>query len=182
MGAVICILFMGHLKLELNPLVQSGASNEGLFPAPERFASVKWRFYQYNRIKQIFFSVLCFQVFEHFNTLMIWMKDTKTLILHRSFWILIWKMFQHITNNKFYHKSFLHQIKKVSRQYEQYSNYLVHFVSGQLPPEENCPPSPPWLGLGFWSRLRLVLGLGGNEKIASGKNWPLVRVSFGVGG
>ena len=169
MGAVICILFMGHLKLELNPLVQSGASNEGLFPAPERFASVKWRFYQYNRIKQIFFSVLCFQVFEHFNTLMIWMKDTKTLILHRSFWILIWKMFQHITNNKFYHKSFLHQIKKVSRQYEQYSNYLVHFVSGQLPPRRKLPPLPTLVRVGVLVKVKISFRVGGQRENCLGE-------------
>ena len=91
-------------------------------------------------------------------------------------------MFQHITNNKFYHKSLLHQIKKVSRQYEQYSNYLVHFVSGQLPPKENCT-SPPLslLGLGFWSRLRLVLGLGATRKLPLGKIEPWVGLVFGLG-
>ena len=44
----------------------------------------------------------------------------------------------------------------------------------------------PRLGLGFQSRLRLVLGLGGNQTIAPEENCSLVRVwvkvSFGVGG
>ena len=51
-----------------------------------------------------------------------------------------------------------------------------------IAPEENCPQ----LGLGFGSRLRLVLGLGGNQTIAPKENWPpvrvWVRVSFGVEG
>ena len=61
-------------------------------------------------------------------------------------------------------------------------------LSGQLP--SLLPPPPrkiaPRLGLEFWSRLGLVLGLGGNQTIALEKNWPLVRVrvwvwvSFGV--
>ena len=61
----------------------------------------------------------------------------------------------------------------------------VFSVSGQLPPEENCPPR---LGLGFGSRLGLILGLGSNQTIAPEENYsPVrfrvwVRVSFGVGG
>ena len=56
---------------------------------------------------------------------------------------------------------------------------------------DNCPPSKiaPQLGLGFWSRLGLVLGLGGsNQTIAPEENCTLVRVkvwvkvSFGVRG
>ena len=38
----------------------------------------------------------------------------------------------------------------------------------------------PHLGLGFRSRLGLVLGLGGNQKIAPEKNWLLVRVRVWV--
>ena len=46
----------------------------------------------------------------------------------------------------------------------------------------------PWLGLEFVSRLGLVLGLGGNQTIATKTNWPpgivrvWVRVSFVVWG
>ena len=50
-------------------------------------------------------------------------------------------------------------------------------VSRQLPPKENCPR----LGLGFWARLGLVLGLGGNNTIALEKNCPLLRLGFGLG-
>ena len=57
-------------------------------------------------------------------------------------------------------------------------------VSGQLPPRKIAP----WFGLGFGSRLGLVLGLGGNQVIVPKENcltvrvrvW--VRVSFEVGG
>ena len=57
-------------------------------------------------------------------------------------------------------------------------------VSGQLPPEENCPR----LGLRFGSRPGLVLGLGDNQTIAPEENclpfrvrvW--LRVSFAFGG
>ena len=53
---------------------------------------------------------------------------------------------------------------------------------------DNCPPRKiaHRLGLGFGSRLVLVLGLGSNQKIASEENCPQVRVkvwfrvSFGV--
>ena len=56
---------------------------------------------------------------------------------------------------------------------------------------DNCPRGklPPRLGLGFGSRLALVLGLGGGQPDNCPKeNWPpvrvrvWVRVSFGVGG
>ena len=56
---------------------------------------------------------------------------------------------------------------------------------------DNCPlrKIAPQLGLGFWSRLGLVLGLGwGNQTIAPEENSTLVRVkvwvkvSLGVGG
>ena len=43
-------------------------------------------------------------------------------------------------------------------------------------PEENYP----LLGLRFGSRLRLVLGVGGNQAIAPEENCPLVKV-FGLG-
>ena len=49
-------------------------------------------------------------------------------------------------------------------------------VSRQLLHEENCPR----LGLGFGSRLGLVLGLQGNQTIAE-ENSPLVRVWVRVG-
>ena len=49
---------------------------------------------------------------------------------------------------------------------------------------DNCPPRKiaPRLGLGFRSKLGLVLGLGGggNQTIAPEKNWPLVRVRVWV--
>ena len=63
-----------------------------------------------------------------------------------------------------------------SNQFERYPD--------NCSPQENCPR----LGLGFWSKLGLVLGLRDNQTIVPGKNWPpvrvrvLVRVSFGVGG
>ena len=56
-------------------------------------------------------------------------------------------------------------------------------VSGQLPPERNCP----LVRLEFGSSLELVLGLGGNQTIIPLENCPpvrvkgWVRVSFGVG-
>ena len=57
-------------------------------------------------------------------------------------------------------------------------------VSGQLPPEKNCP----LVRLEFGSRLGLVLGLGGQPGGYPLENCPpvrvrgWVRVSFGVGG
>ena len=59
-----------------------------------------------------------------------------------------------------------------------------NMVSGQLPPRKIASR----LGLGFGSRLGLVLWLGGNQAIVPEENYPLVRVrvcvrvSFGVGG
>ena len=72
--------------------------------------------------------------------------------------------------------------------------YFDVFISvGGYP--DNCPPrkNASRLGLGFWSRLRLVLGLrggrggGGDQTIFPEENCPAVRVrvwtrlSFGVG-
>ena len=60
---------------------------------------------------------------------------------------------------------------------------MLRWVSGQLPPWKIAP----WLGLGFGSRLGLVLGLGVNQTTALQENSPPVRVrtwvkvSFGVG-
>ena len=56
-------------------------------------------------------------------------------------------------------------------------NSIFILVSGKLPPRKIAPQ----LGLGFRSRLGLVLGFGNNQTITSKKNFPLVRVSFGVG-
>ena len=53
----------------------------------------------------------------------------------------------------------------------------VTFVSGQLTPEEDFP----WLGLGFGSRLELVLGLGVSQTIAPEENSPQLRLGFGLG-
>ena len=56
-------------------------------------------------------------------------------------------------------------------------------VSEQLPPEENCPP----VRVGVWVKVRVSLGLGGNQTIAPEDNQPPVRVrvwlrvSFAVG-
>ena len=65
-----------------------------------------------------------------------------------------------------------------------------YFTEGNCWYPGNCPPRKiaPWLGLGFGSRLGLVLGLGGNQTITPKENCPPVRVrvwlrvSFGVGG
>ena len=64
-------------------------------------------------------------------------------------------------------------------------DYNSHnMVFGQLTPKWIAPR----LGLGFESRLGLVLGLGDNQTIVPEENCPLfrvrvwVRVSFGVGG
>ena len=62
-------------------------------------------------------------------------------------------------------------------------NSIFILVSGKLPPRKIAPQ----LGLGFRSRLGLVLGFGNNQTITSKKNFPLVRarawvrVSFVVG-
>ena len=56
---------------------------------------------------------------------------------------------------------------------------MVLTVSGQLHPEENHPP-PPWLGLGFGSRLGLILGLGGNQTIAPEEKYPRLGLGFGL--
>ena len=53
----------------------------------------------------------------------------------------------------------------------------VTFVSGQLTPEEDFPR----LGLGFGSRLELVLGLGVSQTIAPEENSPQLRLGFGLG-
>ena len=54
---------------------------------------------------------------------------------------------------------------------------MLFMVSGQLPPEENFP----LLGLEFWSRLELVLGLGGNQTIAPKKSVPWLGLGFWLG-
>ena len=53
-------------------------------------------------------------------------------------------------------------------------------VSGQLPPEENCPP----VRVGVSVKFRVSYRVGGKQTIASEDNSPMirVRVSFGVGG
>ena len=52
-------------------------------------------------------------------------------------------------------------------------------ASGQLPPEENCPPL---LGLEFGSRSGLVLGLGGNQAIVPPRKIaPWFGLGFGLG-
>ena len=53
----------------------------------------------------------------------------------------------------------------------------VTFVSGQLTPEEDFPR----LGVGFGSRLELVLGLGVSQTIAPAENSPQLRLGFGLG-
>ena len=53
----------------------------------------------------------------------------------------------------------------------------VTFVSGQLTPEEDFPR----LGLGFGSRLELVLVLGVSQTIAPEENSPQLRLGFGLG-
>ena len=47
----------------------------------------------------------------------------------------------------------------------------------------NCAPRKiaRRLGLGFRSRSGLVLGLGGNQTIASEENWPLLELGFDLG-
>ena len=52
-------------------------------------------------------------------------------------------------------------------------------VSGKLPPEENCTSC---LGLGFQSRLGLVLGLGGRQPDHCPGEKLTPRASFVVGG
>ena len=49
-------------------------------------------------------------------------------------------------------------------------------VSGQLPPEEICSP----VRVGIWVKVRVNLGLGGNQAIAPEENFPLVRLSVWV--
>ena len=53
----------------------------------------------------------------------------------------------------------------------------VTLVSGQLTPEEDFPR----LGVGFGSRLELVLGLGVSQTIAPEENSPQLRLGFGLG-
>ena len=59
---------------------------------------------------------------------------------------------------------------------------ICNKVSGQLPPEENCPP----VRAGFSVKVRVSFRVGGNQTIAPQINCTLVRVrvwvSFGVGG
>ena len=53
-------------------------------------------------------------------------------------------------------------------------------VSGQLAPEENCPP----VRVGVSVKFRVSYRVGGKQTITSEDNSPMirVRVSFGVGG
>ena len=62
---------------------------------------------------------------------------------------------------------------------------MIKLVSGQLPPEGNCPA----VRVGVWFKVRISFGVGGsNQTIAPKENCPpvrvriWVRVSFGVGG
>ena len=56
------------------------------------------------------------------------------------------------------------------------------FKAVKLMYPDNCPPRKiaPRLGLGFGSRLELVLGLRGNQTIGPEENCPLVRVRVWV--
>ena len=56
--------------------------------------------------------------------------------------------------------------------------HIFKLVSGQLPPHEKIAPQ---LGLGFGSRLGLVLGLGGNQTSAPEENCPLLALGFWLG-
>ena len=60
------------------------------------------------------------------------------------------------------------------------------FISVEGYPD-NCPPrkNATWLGLGFWSRLRLVLGQGGGDQrtrqLSLKKIVPQLGLQFGIG-
>ena len=60
-------------------------------------------------------------------------------------------------------------------------------VSGQLPPEENCPP-PVRVGVLVKARISFRIGGGANRQLPPEENCPMfgvrvwVRVSSGVGG
>ena len=56
---------------------------------------------------------------------------------------------------------------------------MLERVSGQLPPEENCPPVRVRVSVKVRVSFR-VEGGGGNQTIAPEKNWPLVRVRVWV--
>ena len=62
-------------------------------------------------------------------------------------------------------------------------SYFVS-LSGQLAPEENCPP----VRIGIWVKVRVSFRVGGKQTTAPEENFPPVRVrfwlrvSFGVGG
>ena len=57
-------------------------------------------------------------------------------------------------------------------------------VSGQLPPDENCPP----VRVGVWVKVRVTFRVGGQPDNCSRRKLPpvrfrvSVRVNFGVGG
>ena len=44
----------------------------------------------------------------------------------------------------------------------------------------NCPPPPPWSGLGFRSRLGLVLGLGTTRQLPRRKIDPWLGLGLGL--
>ena len=52
------------------------------------------------------------------------------------------------------------------------SLYLLNTVSGQLPPEENCPP----VKVGVWVKVRISFRGGGNQTIVPEKKFPPVRI------
>ena len=53
----------------------------------------------------------------------------------------------------------------------KFSLYLLNTVSGQLPPEENCPP----VRVGVWVKVRDSFRGGGNQTIVPEKKCPPVR-------
>ena len=65
--------------------------------------------------------------------------------------------------------------KKSCRKIE--GETMPDLVSGQLPPEENCPR----LGLGFGSRSELVLGLGATRQLAPRKIALQLELGLGLG-
>ena len=57
------------------------------------------------------------------------------------------------------------------------SLYLLNTVSGQLPPEENCPP----VKVGVWVKVRISFGVGATRQLSSKKNFPRLGLGFGLG-
>ena len=55
---------------------------------------------------------------------------------------------------------------------------MIKLVSGQLPPEENCPA----VRVGVWFKVRISFGVGGsNQTIAPEENCPRLGLGFGSG-